>query len=120
MGILTSPKRPVALSALFASCGIHFGPASTCSSFADPKSLTLPQPVCYSRYERRFSDHGGVHSYPGVSNSAFYAALLKADNVAWDGVEQSWFRAMTDPNLWSDSKFAYFVALTIVLKTWPH
>ena len=82
-------------------------------SFADPGSTKPPQPMHYDDYRNLAYDNGGVHSNSGIANYAFYTAAIAAGGAPWQGVGQVWFRAMTDPSLGADCKFARFAAFTM-------
>lgn len=64
------------------------------TAYDDPNLGKDPQPAHMKNYDKRTSDHGGVHINSGIPNHAFYVLATTLGGNAWKRAGQIWYQAL--------------------------
>jgi len=60
----------------------------------DPTLGRDPQVTTIASFVKRTDDNGGVHTYSGIPNKAFYVCATRIGGHAWDKPLKIWYRAI--------------------------
>jgi Zn-dependent metalloprotease len=71
------------------------------------------QPADMDHYVKTTKDNGGVHTYSGIPNHAFYVTATTLGGKAWKATGAIWYEALADPRVKPKATFAQFASATL-------
>ncbi|KAI1263135.1 metalloprotease [Xylariaceae sp. FL1019] len=83
------------------------------SAYNDPRFGKDPQPDNFKDYKATEDDNGGVHTYSGIPNKAFYLSAVGFGGYSWEKAGKIWWETMKSGQIPAKATFLQFADVTV-------
>ncbi|KAI0142889.1 metalloprotease [Xylariaceae sp. FL1272] len=83
------------------------------TAYNDPRFGKDPQPDNFKDYKAMEDDNGGVHTYSGIPNKAFYLCAVGFGGYSWEKAGKIWWETMNSGQIPARATFMQFADVTV-------